>query len=170
MASVTTSLVVQFGASAGQGLLLLELDPTQAGSFGPGDLAKLQMFKTSNVSLLDAAGNPVSDAGAPIVSAGSITKTGTGVRTITEELTFANTNSATLSHPITGALSVTWLGASLGNLAISDEFNVKAANTGVAVAKVSYSSPYVEYTLQSPATLAGLSNFSIVVFLSGTAV
>ena len=158
MAQITTSLVVQFGAGVSAGLLSLEMAPEMSGvTLVPGDAALIHLYKTSNV-ILDPLLN----------SAGVLTQVGSGLRTITEDLNFINTNSANLSHPLSGGLTLEWLGNSLGNTIVTEEHVVTSNLSGVAVGRVTYQTPYLLYSLQSPAIIGAHTKFPIIVYASGT--
>lgn len=165
--AVTANITVSFGADAGadgSGHLSAEIDSRDDGlnrgytSFAPGDKAYFLVFKSDNVEY-----DP------PIASVlNSITSAGTGITVSrTEELTFADTDTASLNVPCTGDLEVTWLGTSLGGLTLLDPMTVKASAKGVAVASVTYDAAADAYGLQSPSSLNGLTDFSILVYILG---
>lgn len=163
--SVTANITVSFGAETGAGVdghLSAEIDDREDGlnggdtSFAPGDTAYFLVFKSANVTY-----------DAPVCSAGSIQTASAGSVEREEELTFADTDTATLQVPCTGSLSVLWLGRSLGSLTLIDPMTVKASAKGVAVAKVTYSATADAFGLTSPSSLNGLTDFSILVFILG---
>lgn len=165
--AVTANITVSFGDSANadgsQGHLSAEIDSRPDGlnggvtSFAPGGSAAFLVFKSGNVTY-----------DAPISSAGTIAGAGSGLTVEKEDdLTFADSDTASLSTPATGIVSVTWLGRSLGALSLQDSNTVKTGAKGVAVARVKYTCRADAYRLTSPATLAGLTDFSILVFILG---
>lgn len=164
---VTANITVSFGDSAGSsgasGHLSAEVDSRADGlnagktSFAPGDRAHFLVYKSSNVSY-----------DTPVASAGSIAAGGKGISVTKEDdIQFADTDTASLSIPAQSIVSVTWLGRSLGSLVLADANTVKASAKGVAVARVKYTAKADAWSLTSPATLAGLTDFSILVFILG---
>jgi hypothetical protein len=167
MANAT--IKVQFGnpdGSASEGHLSAEIDTRANGlnggrsAFNPGETAYILVYKTGNVSITDT-----------LCSAGSLTAQGTAVITVTEELMFEDTDTATLSKPArTTQSQPIWYGRSLGSLTLQpDKITLKAAGQGVAVAKISYDALAIIYALQSPATLNGETDFSILALIKGAA-
>lgn len=165
----TTSIVCQFGdsnaASEANAFLSAEIDDRETGlnsgntSFKPGDTAWFLVYMSANVEL----------DGAPEISAGTLTS-GQNVTGIVkeEQLTFQNSNTASISVPATSLSSTKWLGRSLGSLSLSgNKTEVTASSKGVAVAKVKYLTNAIAFGLTSPATLDGESSFGIVVVVSG---
>lgn len=160
---------VQFGNPDGtgtQGHLSAEVDTRADGlnggrsSFSPGETAYILVYKSDNVRITDT-----------IVSAGSLSAQGTAVVTVTEELMFEDSDTATLGKPARAALAQTvWFGRSLGSLTLqSDKVTVKASAKGVAVASVSYDVLAQVYALASPASINGQTDFSILALIKGTA-
>lgn len=165
---VTANITVSFGdaaaAAAANAHLSAEVDGRDDGlnggetSFAPGDTAYFLIYKSSNVTY-----------DTPVSSAGTISAAGSQI-TVTKEddIQFADADSATLSIPAESISSVTWLGRSLGSLTLqADKTTVKASAKGVAVARVTYTCKADAFGLASPATLAGLTDFSILVFILG---
>ncbi|WP_127476532.1 hypothetical protein [Sulfurivermis fontis] len=160
---------VQFGNPDGTGSdghLSAEVDTRPDGlnggrsAFNPGETAYILVYKTDNVTITDA-----------ICSAGSLSAQGSAVVTVTEELMFEDSDTATLPKPARSGLSQTvWYGRSLGGLTLqSDKITVKAQVKGVAVAKVTYDAQALVYALSSPATLNGETDFSILALIKGVA-
>ena len=117
--ATNSSIVVSFGnqsaaATAANAHLSAQIDSRPTGlnggntSFNPGDTCWILIFMSDNVAL---DGDPVLSAGT--LGGGQLV---TGI-SITEQLTFANVNTASLSVPSTGITSSKWLGRSLGTLA-----------------------------------------------------
>jgi len=162
--AVNTSFQIRFaaGGSAAGGFLSAEIDDRVDGpnagktSFLPGETAHFLVFKSANVTY-----DP------PIPSAGSVTSSGATTVQRTEDLTFADTDTANLQVPADSIDEVTWLGNSLGNLTLTDSQTVKASAVGVAVARVKYTAPADAHALQSPASVAELPDFSILVYILG---
>lgn len=164
--SVQASIQVSFGAGVdtANAHLSAEIDSREAGlnagatSFAPGDTAYFLVYKSDNVSY-----SP------PVASAGSISTAGTQITVEKEEdVQFADADTATLGVPSSAVTSVTWLGRSLGSLTLqADRTTLKASAKGVAVARVKYNCKADAFGLVSPATLAGLTDFSILVYILG---
>ena len=160
---------VQFGTPDGaeaEGHLSAEVDTRPNGlnggrnAFNPGETAYILVFASDNVAITDT-----------ICSAGSLTSKGTALVSVTEELMFEDTDTATLGKPARGAISSpVWYGRSLGGLSLlPDKITVKTASKGVAVAKVTYDALANIYALASPSTLNGETDFSILALIKGTA-
>jgi len=167
--AVNTSFQISFAAGgaagAAGGFLSAEIDDRAEGpnagktSFLPGEVAHFLVFKSTNVEY-----DP------PIPSAGSVTSSGQVSVEREQDLTFGDTDTATLQVPASSISSVTWLGNSLGNLVLTDAQTVKASAKGVAVARVKYMANADAHALQSPVSVAGLTDFSILVYILGRVV
>lgn len=162
MAVVTTSIVVEFKKADGSsGILTMEVDSRETGlnkgktSFAPGDTAGLLLFHSPDVIIDTTA-----------CSGGSLSAIGSGVYDMDEWIVFAGTDTASLSKPSNGIVSVEWYGTSLGTTKV-DGTNLVAATKGLAVARVTYGAPYTAYNLASPAKMTGKDEFQIVVFVAG---
>jgi hypothetical protein len=161
---------VQFGSPDGSGgasgHLSAEVDARSDGlnggrtSFSPGETVHILVYKSNNVAITET-----------ICSAGSLTAQGTTTVTLSDELMFEDTDSASLSVPARGGLdTAVWYGRSLGGLSLQgDKVTVKAASKGVGVAKVAYQADAQVYALASPASLNGESDFSILALIKGSA-
>lgn len=167
MANAT--LRVQFGnpdGSEAAGHLSAEVDNRPGGlnggktAFQPGETVYILVYKSDNVSINDT-----------VCSAGSLSPQGSVTVSVTEELMFEDSDTATLGKPARSSLAqAVWYGRSLGNLVLqSDKTTVKAATKGVGVAKVTYDALALVYALSSPATLNGEADFSILALIKGTA-
>jgi hypothetical protein len=90
-----------------QGVLKLEIDDRENGlnggdtSFSPGDDVYYFLFKDSNVDVLDHQ-----------VTAGGKTSQGSDTKSLDENITFSNSDTASLSYPPDGAVTLQWLGRS----------------------------------------------------------
>lgn len=163
-----TTIRVQFGTSsdsaAADGHLSAELDSRTDGlnggktSFAPGATAYFLVYKSDNVTITDV-----------IASAGTVSQTSTATVQKTEEIQFEDTDSATIDVPAaSGITSTTWFGRSLGSLSLqSDKTTVKASSKGVAVASVTYDATALVYAITSPASIAGITDYSIIVLVQG---
>lgn len=161
---------VQFGSPDSQGgasgHLSAEVDARPGGlnggrtSFSPGETVYILVYKSDNVRITET-----------ICSAGSLSAQGTATVTITDELMFEDTDTASLSVPArAGLASSAWYGRDLGGLTLqSDKTTVKSATKGVGVAKATYEALAQVYALASPATLNGEADFSILALIKGSA-
>jgi hypothetical protein len=164
MASSAT-IRVQFGDPDGLGgHLSAEIDRRADGlnggktSFNPGDTVYILVYKSDNVTLTDLE-----------ASAGSVAQTGYEIVTKTDEVFFEKEDSASLSTPADSIVSSQWFGRSLGSITLqADKQTVKSDSEGVAVAQVDYLTTAVVVALTSPASLGGLTDFSVLVVISGT--
>lgn len=167
--SQDTTIVVQFGTNiqddGGAGtftFLSAELDRRENGlnggvtSFEPGDIAYFLIYKSDNVTLQ----TPVASAGTCALQDGTI------LVEQTQDAVFANTNTAQLSVPVEELVSYTWLGTSLGELTVSGN-TATAANQGVGVARIVYNGKAKVGYIQSPSSIDGITDFSIVVVIIG---
>ncbi len=173
---VTANISISFGegGSGSDGHLSAEIDgrlnglnaayidvnengDASAPSFAPGDVAGFLVYKSSNVTY-----------DTPVASTGTIAAAGTGILVEKEDdIQFANTNKGSLSIPAEAITSVTWMGRSLGSLTMKSPTEVEASAKGVAVARVKYTCRADGWKLTSPATVAELTDFSILVFILG---
>ena len=106
---VVASLNVTFGEEEGtdgtEGQLKLEIDDRADGlnggdtSFAPGDDVYFFRFSDSNVSVLEQ-----------FSTAGGISPSGTADKAVDENITFANSDTGSLSYPPSGSVSLSWLG------------------------------------------------------------
>ncbi len=161
---------VQFGSPDGQGSasghLSAEVDARPTGlnggktAFQPGETVYILVYKSDNVGITETT-----------CSAGSLSAQGTATVTVTNELMFEDTDSASLSVPARAGLATSvWYGRDLGTLTLqSDKVTVKAQAKGVGVAKVSFEALALVYALASPASLNGEADFSILALIKGSA-
>jgi len=116
--AVTANITVSFGTDSGtgDGHLSAEVDGRDDGlnggetSFEPGDTAYFLVYRSDNVSIDSVE-----------CSAGSITSASAGLVTKEQDLSFAGTDSATLSVPASSITSTTWLGKTLGSLSLQPD-------------------------------------------------
>lgn len=182
--AVQTSLVVQFtssdgGDAGGSGILIAEIDGRSVDNGGlnggktsgflPGDTVSILVYKTNNVSLED----PVSSEG--IVT---IANTPQVIIPVSENLTFINTNKASLSKPIYGDLTVGVSRVSGGDnsdatielLSPSSVITVKPVGTVitnpniVGIVAVSYETVAIVYEFKN-----AYGDMPVLIFISGTA-
>jgi hypothetical protein len=163
--ALNTSFQISFGTKDGAASahLSAEIDDRAEGlnagktQFVPGDTAWFLVYKSDNVTYAD-----------PVPSAGTITAGAAVTITKEEDLAFADTDTATINIPATAIVSYTWLGTSLGTLVLIDPTTVKATAKGVAVCRVKYTAAADSWALASPAQVAGLTDYSILVYILGT--
>lgn len=160
---------VQFGTPGAEGgasgHLSAEVDTRPNGlnggksSFSPGETVYVLVYKTDNVTIAET-----------LCSAGSLSAQGTTLVTLSDEVMFEDAETATLRVPAHGAISNTvWYGRALGSLTVqSDRTTLRAAVKGVGVAKVTYQALAHIYTLSSPTSLNGETDFSILAIIKGT--
>lgn len=113
--SITTHVVVEFGATDASPNVILEVDSREDGynggktSFQPGDAAYLLLFEPDGWSESYRA-----------VSAGSISYVGETVVDKEDFLTFIDDETASLQYPLFGTPTFTWLGANLGVVSVAN--------------------------------------------------
>lgn len=165
--SVSATIQVSFGAESGSvdGHLSAAIDDRADGlnggdtDFAPGDTAYFLVFRSANV-----------EYDTPVLSAGSLVAAAVsgGYVEREEDLSFADTNQASLSVPSSALVSFEWFGRSLGDLALlSDAQTVEASASGVAVCRVKYRAPCTAHGLASPSSLNGKTDYSVLVFIRG---
>lgn len=164
--AVSATIQVSFGTEAGaDGHLSAEIDDRAGGlnggdtEFSPGDTAYFLVFKSANVEY----DTPAASAGTLVsgtVSGGYVERE--------EDLSFADTNQASLSVPASQVVSYEWFGRSLGDLILlEDAMTLEASASGVAVCRVKYRAPCTAHGIVSPASLNGKTDYSILVFIRG---
>lgn len=166
---VTASLVVDFGQSDGaKGILKVEIDDRPTGlnggdtNFVPGQTVGYMVAQSSNVTVE-----------AHIATYGTPVAVGSYSFTHTEIITFTGEVDVSPEYPILGSFTYAWLGRNPGTLAAT-ETEIKLTKApgvidAVGVATISYSTMVSLYTLDSPTSLGGVQEFSIVVYLRGLA-
>ncbi|NOQ30263.1 MAG: hypothetical protein GQ570_03975 [Helicobacteraceae bacterium] len=124
--------------------------------FSAGDTVKLLEYHTQDVSNIKFD-----------ISAGTIYKSGSVLVDITEQLVFTNASSRSLSRPKTGGLTYKWLGKSLGEISVSNDYTLQAERVGTAVLSVTYQATATVYTLSSPGVVGGETDYIIAVHVTG---
>jgi hypothetical protein len=167
MSSNNASVVVQFGSASNSSTssshLSAEIDTRAGGlnagktTFQPGDSVAILVYKTPDVTISQVE-----------ASSGSISNTGSVNVSKVETLTFANTREASIDIPAIGGVleSVEWMGNNLGAITLTGTRAVSAIS-GVGVAKVVYSALADVYTLVSPSSLNGSTDYSIAAVIVG---
>jgi len=106
---VTATLTVNFSATSqtGNAGIKLEVDDRPDGanggntSFKPGDTVYILQFVDENVEV---------KPNFPQANAGSVSSAGRATKSIDENITFSNSDTASLGYPPSGAVTMTWLG------------------------------------------------------------
>jgi hypothetical protein len=162
MSTVHADFQIAFGAGGAQAHLSAEIDSRTDGynqgrtSFKPGDVVYFLVYKSANVTYDN-----------PIASAGGITSHGSTSISQTDDLAFPNVRTATIGKPATGITASQWLGNALGALTLVDEMTVQAEAQGVAVARVTTAAPADLWSLTSPASINGLTDYSVLIYIQG---
>lgn len=155
---------VQFGSGTLESdHLSAEVDDRAAGpnegktTFLPGDTAWMLVYRSEGIELALES------------SAGSIVG-GTEVALVkTEDVSFEAGATGSLPVPARAITDVLWIGRSLGALQLgADGMSLTAASSGVAIARVTYAVKAVSFGLVSPASVAGLNDFDVLVLITGT--
>ena len=168
MATANTTIQVTFGSSSSSAagtnsVLTAEIDSRTDGlnggktSFLPGDSVYFLAYMSSDVQVSSV-----------VTSAGTVAQAGSVMVQKSEDVQFQNTDTASLSFPANSIVSMTWMGRDLGELTLVGANSLKAAQSGVGVCRVVTNAPASAYVLTSPPTLNGLTDYSILVLLTGT--
>ncbi|MBF0295682.1 MAG: hypothetical protein HQL96_10885 [Magnetococcales bacterium] len=127
-------------------------------TFYGGDVVHLMVHVGDDVTLLD-----------PLVSTGVVWLDGQEETTITEDLVFSLSTTATLSKPALAIDSELWFGLNLGPLTLeTDQRTVTARFAGVAIVRVTYRSMMQHWIAWVPETVAGHDAFPFQVRFAGT--
>ena len=160
---IVQSLTIDFSGSnttSNQGVLKLEIDGRPDGlnkgktsGFLPGESVGILAYRGSGVTIKNIKS-----------SVGSVVNVGSGTKTISTDLVFADTNQASLAYPSSGGFDGVWLGRSLGSLVVLQDTNVLADNSGVAIFNAEYTAAFDTYRLQSiPAIVGGKNSYKVIV-------
>lgn len=171
MGVVTTSLVVSLGDDAGaDSIYSAQVDDREKGlnggktSFNPGDYIYILLFRTDNVTTLNA-----------IASKGSLVRKGTSQFEVEGFATFANESEYSLNEPVPAGASLTtqWLGNNLGAFTIQNQSKIvlssNVATLGdpfVGVMKYSYTSVADVYLLQNT-LIPDITPYEILCYWAG---
>jgi len=166
MANAT--IKIQFGSDSAGGAdthLSADIDARPDGlnagktSFAPGDDVYILVYKSDNVVITGTD-----------CSAGSLSASGAAVVTLTQELFFEASKTASLNVPASTAVldGTTWMGRILGTITLgADKTTCTVASAGVAVANVSYRTNALVYKLSTPASINDSTDYSILVLITG---
>lgn len=159
-AIVTTSIVINFEAKTGH-ILRAEVDdrPTSAGgfnngetTFSPGDNPVFLLYKSSNVTVTGK-----------ITSEGTLATLSNPVFQKTEQLQFANANSAELSYPYVSGFTVVRKSPKIPDGATINGGIVKLPSVGTGILEVSY------FTTAEAIRVSGAAgDLPVVVYIEGT--
>jgi len=163
--AISASIVVQFQGltSESNAQLIAEVDSRDVEDGGLNDSTTFIGGDTVSILAYEEGLTSIQS----LVSAGGIVKTGSGSRVIEEFVEFSNESEGTLRFPPASGLVVEWFGNDLGSVAYIGGGKVRAANSGVAVARITYTANYSIYQLAAPTTINGESEFTIVVVFIG---
>lgn len=161
--AVTTSIVVQFTQGGGDsGRLSAEIDSRPDGlnggktNFNPGDTAHFLVFKSDDVVIDEVT-----------ASAGSITAGVASDYEIKDEwVNFIDTDEANPAKPISSGLTYQWFGNNLGAVRYLNGKLISDVK-GVGVLKISYRTAFLPYSVNSPSSINGLTDFQIGVLVKG---
>lgn len=144
--------------SAQRGFLAAERDPDQPDEILAGESQRLIAYHSADVEIDQIK-----------LSAGELLDHGPAEIEVTdEEVTFDDANEATLAKPVAGGFAYSWSGPGLGTLTLgADGQKVVAAQSGVAIAVVSYRARAHRYAVLSPASAGGRTEFPILVRVIG---
>ena len=149
---------------SGNGFLSVEIDSRPTGlnagqaSFFSGNTAHLLVHSGDDVALAD-----------PVSSVGLLFPGDWQTVTITQDIVFSNTSTATLDKPAIAIDSVIWLGNDLGPLTLeADQRTISASMAGVAIARVAYRSVARSWGLSSPPLVAGFDAYPVQTCFTGT--
>lgn len=144
--------------SEGQGYLTAERDPDQSEVILGGEAQRFLAFHSADVEIAQV-----------LISEGTLIDLGEAdIEIEDEEVTFSNTDEARASKPVRSGFSYTWYGTGLGAITVgADGMTLRAASSGVAIARVSYTTRARRYSLKAPTTSGGRSEFPIAVYVIG---
>jgi len=166
--TVTASLVVDFSDGAQDGLLQAEIDSREDGfnqgktSFIPGDDAYFLVYLGSNTALKTVA--------ATLGAVSLVQTAGREVEPETVQFT-EQQREATLGYPVSGGLSVSWMGANPGAAQLRGDNQLVLPSPGLGIARVTYKTTFRVYRLSNlPSTVNGKGDYSVLIALTGEVV
>lgn len=168
LVEVTATIVVKFPdfeEDTLDGILIAQIDTREDGlnggdtSFQPGDNIGFLVYKNSkivNLKLLSSTGNIVT-----IVSS--------GIRSITEDISFAHKDTASVSFPITGGITPEWVGFDRGPVNIENDRDLVLSNgVTTGILRVTYNTTFTGYSLQNtPSQLLGKPEYPVLITVVG---
>ncbi|MBF0370318.1 MAG: hypothetical protein HQL52_12770 [Magnetococcales bacterium] len=126
-------------------------------------------YSGETAHLLVHAGAEVDDISVA-ASTGTLSANADQSYQVTQDVSFDGSNSASLNQPAVSIDSVIWLGADLGEISLeTDGMTVTAANSGVAIARITCTIQAKSWGLSAPSEVADLDSFPVQVNITGTA-
>lgn len=166
MTQVTATVVANFGGgSSGNSVFSAEIDSRTNGfnggrtTFLAGDQPAFLVRRSPNVTITSIKS-----------STGTIGSHGIQIQeSVTEFILFDETNTATLSkHALPGTLTWKWMGTNLGALTLSGVLDITAAQSGVAVAQVTYTTTFDAFAVVNVTVpLNGEDTFPVLIVVEG---
>ena len=158
---ITASVVVQFGeASAAEAVLMAEVDGRDEG-LNPGST-----FVAGDSVYLLVHAYLVTDIAA-VCSAGSIGFISRGVRSVTEQVAFADSIEASVHYPVDAITDVVWVGTDLGAVVSVGGTGVRSGVKGVGILEITYNTAYEVWRLNAPSSINGKTIFDILSVFTG---
>jgi hypothetical protein len=165
---VTATILIKFPEFVEEtldGILIAQIDTREDGlnlgdvSFQPGDNIGFLVYKNSkivNLKLLSSVGNIVT-----IVSS--------GVRTVTEDVSFIHKDTASVQFPISGGITPEWVGFDRGPVNIQNDRDLVLANgVTTGILRVTYDTIFTGYSLQNtPSQLLGSPEYPVLITVVG---
>lgn len=165
---VTATIVIKFPdfvEDTLEGILIAQIDTRDDGlnsgdtAFQPGDNIGFLVYKNSkvvNLKLLPSTGNIV------IISIAQ-------VRSITEDISFAHKDTASVSFPISEGITEEWVGFNRGPVNIENDRDlVLSDGVSTGILRVTYDTVFDAYSLQgTPSQLLGKSEYPVLVTVVG---
>ncbi|MEA3272338.1 MAG: hypothetical protein U9P90_01570 [Patescibacteria group bacterium] len=99
-------------------------------------------------------------------SDGTITAEGSGSGDQEEQVTFANTNTASSGFPIKSITDTTWLGNDLGAVSGTGT-TIKSSQVGVGVLKIEYTADFTRHAISVP-TQGELEEYTVIIYINGS--
>lgn len=145
-------------ASAQRGFLSAERDTDQPDQILAGESQRFIAYHSADIEIDQIK-----------LSAGTLIDQGAAEIEITdEEITFDDTDTAQLAKPAAGGFTYTWIGTGLGALTLgADGQRLVAAQSGAAIALVSYRARAHRYAVLSPTSAGGRLQFPILAVVIG---
>ncbi|MBF0612589.1 MAG: hypothetical protein HQL55_15810 [Magnetococcales bacterium] len=145
------------------GFLAMELDARPDGlnrgrnNFELNDTAHMLVYSGPDVSNLAAE-----------ASTGLLQHGQNQVLHLTQDVVFSATNTQTLDKPADSIDSIIWVGNDLGALTLeSDRRTITASRSGIAIARITYTTTAQTWNLTSPGGIHGLEEIPVFVRLTG---
>lgn len=164
MNEITATIKVDFDDGSDSDGLSAEIDGREDGynggktSFQPGDDVVYLTFLDPGVSIAEQ-----------ISTLGSIAKIESRSMPVEDEVSFANSRTATLKYPVTDSLVVQWMGLNPGPAALQGSRTLSLPDDGIGVAKVTYNTMFTAYRVTNiPGSVNGETSFTVLIVITGT--